>query len=97
MSESRGDSGRHECDPICAQEHYDAAAWDYIDLLREMTAAQAAAHFRNVAWIETWHPETATRCPRCGDTVLELKWGADHTEWICLEPTCRNQWEWKKR
>lgn len=79
------------------QDDIDRATWDYIDRLREMTAAQAAAHFKKVAWVEAYTGSLATYCPMCGNTVLELRWSRDHTEWQCLEPTCRNQWEWKAR
>lgn len=79
------------------QDVYDRAARDYLDRLREMTPAQAAAHFKKLEWIENWQPEPSTRCPKCGDIVLELKWSEEHTSWQCLEPTCRNQWEWRRR
>ena len=79
------------------QDDYDRAAWDYIDWLRDKTPEQARAHFAKVAWIESYDGVPATRCPKCGDAVLELKWSKDRTEWQCLEATCRNRWEWKAR
>lgn len=79
-----------------AQDDYDRAARDYIDMLREMTAKQAEAHIKKVEWIKSYMGTPATRCPLCGDTVMEMKWSEKHTEWQCLEPTCRNRWEWKR-
>lgn len=94
---AQDEGSSHTCNAVCAQEHYDTAARDYLDRLREMTAAQADAHFRKVAWLEAYQPEATARCSKCGDTVLELRWSREHTSWQCLEPSCRNQWEWRKR
>jgi len=94
------EGGRRLYEDLTAAEQqaiYDDAAWDYINKLREMSPQQAAAHFKKVEWLERWQPEPAVHCPKCGDVVLELKWSADHTEWQCLEPTCRERWEWRKR
>lgn len=93
---AQDEGGSHTCDAVCAQEHYDRAACDYLDRLREMTAAQAAAHFRKVEWLEAYQPEATARCSKCGEIAMELKWSADHTEWQCLEATCRENWHWRK-
>ena len=79
------------------QADYDRAAWDYLDWLNAMTPAEREKHWRYSDWVDRWQPEEAVRCPMCGDTVLELKWSKEHTEWQCLEATCRNRWEWRKR
>lgn len=79
------------------QADYDRAAIDYIARMSEMSAEQAAAHFKRVEWIKNYQPEASTHCPMCGETVMELKWANGHTEWQCLEPTCRNQWEWRHK
>lgn len=94
---SRSDNREsHECDAVCAQAHYDSAARDHLNRLDAMTPQEREAYWRKEAWVDAWVPEPSTRCPKCGETVMELKWSATHTEWQCLEPTCRNQWEWRK-
>jgi hypothetical protein len=79
------------------QEDYDRACADYIERLRDMTPERVNAHFAKLEWIKNWTGGAAARCIKCGDTVLELKWSADHIEWQCLEPTCRENWHWRKR
>lgn len=92
LSERGGDDWRDE-----TQEDYDRACRDYIERLHDMTPQQVKAHFAKLEWIKNYAGAPATRCPKCGDTVMELKWSANRTEWQCLEATCRYNWEWKAK
>ena len=87
----------HECTQECAQEHYDRAAWDHLNRLNAMTPEERKRHFAESDRIDWYiaHPRPGTRCTRCGSMVLERKWSSVHIDWQCLEPTCREFWEWK--
>lgn len=81
------------------QDLYDRAARDYLDMLREMTADEARAYFKRMEYVD-WqiaHPRPSTRCTKCGGFALERRYSSEHVSWQCLEETCREFWEWKKR
>ena len=92
-------AGYHDCTPVCAQAHYDRAAWDYLNWLNGLDSEARDRHFaeeRRLDWYMA-HPRPATRCTKCGNTVLERRWSRDHVDWQCLEATCREFWEWKAK
>jgi hypothetical protein len=102
MSDGRAESSeppRHDCTQECAQEHYDWAAWDYVNWLNELSQKERDRYFANSKWLDLYfkHPKPSTRCTKCGEVVIERKWSKTHIDWQCLEPTCREFWEWRAK
>ena len=93
------DAGWHDCTPVCAQAHYDRAAWDYLNWLNGLTREERNRHFAEDKRLDWYlaHPRPSPRCTKCGNTVLERRWSRDHVDWQCLEATCREFWEWRAR
>ena len=79
------------------QSLYDRAARDYIAWLRDLSAEQVKTHFAEGKRLDWYfkHPRPSPRCQKCGETVLERRWSREHVDWQCLEPTCREFWEWR--
>ena len=81
------------------QDDYDRAAWDYLNWLNGLTHEERDKYFaesKRLDWYFT-HPKAETRCTKCGNTVLEMKYSRDHVAWQCLEATCREFWEWRAK
>lgn len=79
------------------QDMYDRAAWDYLNWLNGLTSNKRERVFKESNRLDSCaaHPKPAVRCTKCGNTVLERKWSSSHTDWQCLEATCREFSEWK--
>ena len=100
MSDRLGESDARLYESLSVAEQqdlYDRAARDYIAWLRDLTVEQVEGHFAEGKRLDWYvlHPRSSPRCQKCGETVLERRWGRDHVDWQCLEPTCREFWEWK--